>query len=326
MTNMVNLHCEYHSIPINYMTLQQLEYVVAVNRLRQFAKAAAYCGVTQPTLSAMIQKLEAELGVRLFDRTAGRVIPTAIGEAVAERAEKTLAMARGIRDLVANEKQKVSGRFRLGILPTIAPYLLPRFLPQLCATHPEMELRVVEMKTSDICRAVRQGDLDAAILVRLDGMEEFSLQTLFYEQFMAYVSRTDKLFTHERIRTSDLNDEYLWLLDEGHCFRDQLVKFCHLKAAQSSQNTYSLGSIETFMRMVEGGKGITFIPQLALEQFSSQQREMVRPFAIPVPTREVVLMTRNDFVRDAVSRLLCQSVRAAVPKEMLKMQREGVRV
>ena len=308
------------------MTLQQLEYVVAVNRLRQFAKAAAYCGVTQPTLSATIQKLEAELGVRLFDRTAGRVIPTAIGEAVAERAEKTLAMARGIRDLVANEKQKVSGRFRLGILPTIAPYLLPRFLPQLCATHPEMELRVVEMKTSDICRAVRQGDLDAAILVRLDGMEEFSLQTLFYEQFMAYVSRTDKLFTHERIRTSDLNDEYLWLLDEGHCFRDQLVKFCHLKAAQSSQNTYSLGSIETFMRMVEGGKGITFIPQLALEQFSSQQREMVRPFAIPVPTREVVLMTRNDFVRDAVSRLLCQSVRAAVPKEMLKMQREGVRV
>ena len=308
------------------MTLQQLEYVVAVNRLRHFAKAAAYCGVTQPTLSAMIQKLEAELGVRLFDRTAGRVIPTAIGEAVAERAEKTLAMARGIRDLVANEKQKVSGRFRLGILPTIAPYLLPRFLPQLCATHPEMELRVVEMKTSDICRAVRQGDLDAAILVRLDGMEEFSLQTLFYEQFMAYVSRTDKLFTHERIRTSDLNDEYLWLLDEGHCFRDQLVKFCHLKAAQSSQNTYSLGSIETFMRMVEGGKGITFIPQLALEQFSSQQREMVRPFAIPVPTREVVLMTRNDFVRDAVSRLLCQSVRAAVPKEMLKMQREGVRV
>lgn len=308
------------------MTLQQLEYVVAVNRLRQFAKAAAYCGVTQPTLSAMIQKLEAELGVRLFDRTAGRVIPTAIGEAVAERAEKTLAMARGIRDLVANEKQKVSGRFRLGILPTIAPYLLPRFLPQLCATHPEMELRVVEMKTSDICRTVRQGDLDAAILVRLDGMEEFSLQTLFYEQFMAYVSRTDKLFTHERIRTSDLNDEYLWLLDEGHCFRDQLVKFCHLKAAQSSQNTYSLGSIETFMRMVEGGKGITFIPQLALEQFSSQQREMVRPFAIPVPTREVVLMTRNDFVRDAVSRLLCQSVRAAVPKEMLKMQREGVRV
>ena len=308
------------------MTLQQLEYVVAVNRLRQFAKAAAYCGVTQPTLSAMIQKLEAGLGVRLFDRTAGRVIPTAIGEAVAERAEKTLAMARGIRDLVANEKQKVSGRFRLGILPTIAPYLLPRFLPQLCATHPEMELRVVEMKTSDICRAVRQGDLDAAILVRLDGMEEFSLQTLFYEQFMAYVSRTDKLFTHERIRTSDLNDEYLWLLDEGHCFRDQLVKFCHLKAAQSSQNTYSLGSIETFMRMVEGGKGITFIPQLALEQFSSQQREMVRPFAIPVPTREVVLMTRNDFVRDAVSRLLCQSVRAAVPKEMLKMQREGVRV
>ena len=308
------------------MTLQQLEYVVAVNRLRQFAKAAAYCGVTQPTLSAMIQKLEAELGVRLFDRTAGRVIPTAIGEAVAERAEKTLAMARGIRDLVANEKQKVSGRFRLGILPTIAPYLLPRFLPQLCATHPEMELRVVEMKTSDICRAVRQGDLDAAILVRLDGMEEFSLQTLFYEQFMAYVSRTDKLFTHERIRTSDLNDEYLWLLDEGHCFRDQLVKFCHLKAAQSSQNTYSLGSIETFMRMVEGGKGLTFIPQLALEQLSAQQREMVRPFAIPVPTREVVLMTRNDFVRDAVSRLLCQSVRAAVPKEMLKMQREGVRV
>lgn len=299
------------------MTLQQLEYVVAVNRLRQFAKAASYCGVTQPTLSAMIQKLEAELGIRLFERKAGRVIPTAIGEAVAERAERTVAMARGIRDLVANEKQEVGGRFRLGILPTIAPYLLPRFLPKLCATHPEMELRVVEMKTSDICPAVRQGDLDAAILARLDGMEEFSLKTLFYEQFMAYVSRTNRLFSHERIRTSDLNDEYLWMLDEGHCFHGQLVKFCHLKAARSSQDTYSLGSIETFMRMVEGGKGLTFIPQLATEQLSDEQREMVRPFAIPVPTREVVLMTRSDFVRDAVSRLLCQSIRASVPKEML---------
>ena len=143
---------------------------------------------------------------------------------------------------------------------------------------------------------------------------------------MAYVSRGDQLFDHSSIKTADLVDEPLWLLDEGHCFRDQLVKFCNLKSARQSKRTYTLGSIETFMRMVESGQGVTFIPELALQQLSADQRQLVRPFAIPIPTREILLLTAPGFVRNALRNLLVESVRKAVPKEMLKMNNTEQRI
>lgn len=301
------------------MTLQQLEYVVAVYRCRHFAKAAEYCGVTQPTLSAMVQRLEDELGVKLFDRSAQPVVPTPVGRVVVEQAWKVLSRARKLKAMVEEEKQSTGGTFRIGILPTIAPYLLPRFFPQLMAGHPEMDLRIVEMQTADIKKALLRGELDAAILVSLDGMDNYVQTPLYYEQFLTYVSRTDRLFAKQAIRTTDLAGETLWLLDEGHCFRDQLVKFCALRSARASQQHYTLGSIETFMRMVEGGRGVTFIPELALPQLSDKQRELVRPFALPIPVREVVLLTSRSFVRQTVLSLLADSIRASVPEKMLRM-------
>lgn len=301
------------------MTLQQMEYIVAVYRLRHFAKAAEHCKVTQPTLSSMIQKLEEELGVKIFDRTTQPVTPTSCGKLVIEQAWRVLTRARKIKEIVAEEKQSLTGTFRIGILPTIAPYLLPRFLPRLISEHPETDLRVVEMKTDDIKRELSRGELDTAILVSLDNMENFVKTPLFYEQFLAYVSRDDTLFNSKAIRAADLNDEFLWLLDEGHCFRDQLVKFCDLKAARESKTMYTLGSIETFMRMVENGKGITFIPELALPQLSERQHELVRPFAIPIPTREVVMLTTKNFVRHSILNLIAESVRKCVPENMLKL-------
>lgn len=308
------------------MTLQQLEYVVAVNRYRHFAKAADHCGVTQPTLSAMIQKLEAELGVRLFERTSQQVVPTAIGTSVAEQAERVLHEADRLQGMVADARQSLAGTFRLAILPTIAPYLLPRFFPRLCREHPEMDLRVVEMKTNEILSALQQGTVDAAVLVSLDSMNHLEQTPLYYEQFLAYVSRDDALFSHRSIRSADLNNEFLWLLDEGHCFRDQLVKFCSLQSARASKETYALGSIETFMRMVEGGRGVTFIPELALEQLTAQQRELVRPFALPIPTRQVVLMTAHHFVRQAVRDVLVRSIVGCVPASMRTLNNTEQRV
>lgn len=308
------------------MTLQQMEYIVAVYRLRHFAKAAEYCKVTQPTLSSMIQKLEDELGIKIFDRTAQPVTPTDIGQRVIEQSWKVLIRARKIKDIVAEAKQALGGTFRIGILPTIAPYLLPRFFPQLTSQHPEMELKVIEMKTEEIKRALARAEIDAAILVRLDNMEHFASATLFYEQFIAYVSREDRLFEKKSIRTADLNNEFIWLLDEGHCFRDQLVKFCDLKEARTSKTTYSLGSIETFMRMVENGKGITFIPELALPQLSDRQRELIRPFAIPIPTREIIMMTTKSFVRHAVLNMLIDTIKSSVPENMLKLNNTEQRV
>lgn len=299
------------------MTLQQMEYIVAVYRVRHFAKAAEMCGVTQPTLSAMIQKLEKELGVKIFERSSQQVTPTAIGKLVVEQAWKVISRANKIKDIIAEEEQSLSGTFRIGILPTIAPYLLPRFFTKLEKKNPDIDFHILEMKTADIMKALNRGEIDAAIAVRLDELDVYTQTSMFYEQFIAYVAKSDPLFSHKNIKTSDLNNEFLWLLDEGHCFRDQLVKFCNLKSANESKSKYSLGSIETFMRMVESGQGVTFIPELALNQLSDQQKELVRPFALPIPVRDVVLLTTKNFVRHSIAELIIKSVKENVPQGML---------
>ena len=308
------------------MTLQQLEYIVAVYRTRHFVKAAEACGVTQPTLSAMIQKLEAELDVKLFERSSQQVMPTAIGKVVVEQAWKVLNRARKLKDIVAEEKKSLTGTFRLGILPTIAPYLLPRFFPRLMRENSSLEIRVVEMKTSDIRRAIDRGEIDAAVMVDTGDLDDYALTTLFYEQFLAYVSPSDQLSAKKSIKTSDLSNELLWLLDEGHCFRDQLVKYCQLKAAKTSQSAYSLGSIETFMRIVENGQGVTFIPELATMQLTPTQKELVRPFAIPIPTREVVMATSKAFVRQSLLNMIVGQIRKSVPEKMLKLNNTEQRI
>ena len=308
------------------MTLQQLEYIVAVYRTRHFVKAAEACGVTQPTLSAMIQKLEAELDVKLFERSSQQVMPTAIGKVVVEQAWKVLNRARKLKDIVAEEKKSLMGTFRLGILPTIAPYLLPRFFPSLMRENPSLDIRVVEMKTAEIRRAIDRGEIDAAVMVDTGDLDDYVLTTLFYEQFLAYVSPSDQLSAKKSIKTSDLSNEFLWLLDEGHCFRDQLVKFCQLKAAKTSQSAYSLGSIETFMRIVENGQGVTFIPELASMQLTSTQKALVRPFAIPIPTREVVMATSKSFVRQSLIDMIAGQIRKSVPEKMLKLNNTEQRI
>ena len=308
------------------MTLQQLEYIVAVYRTRHFVKAAEACGVTQPTLSAMIQKLEAELDVKLFERSSQQVIPTAIGKVVVEQAWKVLNRARKLKDIVAEEKKSLMGTFRLGILPTIAPYLLPRFFPSLMREYSSLDIRVVEMKTAELRRAINRDEIDAAVMIDTGDLDDYALTTLFYEQFLAYVSPSDQLSAKKSIKTSDLSNEFLWLLDEGHCFRDQLVKFCQLKAAKTSQSAYSLGSIETFMRIVENGQGVTFIPELASMQLTSTQKALVRPFAIPIPTREVVMATSKSFVRQSLLDMIAGQIRKSVPEKMLKLNNTEQRI
>ena len=293
---------------------------MAVFRFRHFAKAAEYCGVTQPTLSSMVQKLEDELGLKIFDRKSQPIAPTSTGRLVVEQAWKVLLRARKLKETVEEEKHSLLGTFTIGILPTIAPYLIPRFFPQLMNKYPDMDVRIVEMKTEDLKRALVRGDVDAGILAQLEGLDEFDSLPLFYEQFFAYVADGDPLFSKESIKTADLTGEYLWLLDEGHCFRDQLVKFCHLKAASAAKKAYTLGSIETFMRIVESGKGITFIPELAVHQLDETHKCLVRPFAIPVPTREIVMITGKNFIRKTLRSLLVEEIQASVPKDMLTLR------
>lgn len=301
------------------MTLQQLEYIVAVAEHRHFLKAAEACDVTQPTLSSMVQKLEEELGIKIFDRKQKPIVATEVGEIVIAQARQLLVQAQQIRESVEEECNTLSGTFRIGVLPTIAPYLIPRFFPHISREFPKLDLRITEMKTRDIKQALLKGEIDAGILAQIEGLEEFDVTTLFFEQYFVYAAAGSCLHNTSSIRTEDLRDAALWLLDEGHCFRDQLVKFCQLKSASYSQRTYKLGSIETFMRIVESGVGATFIPELCTFQLSPAQRELVRPFAVPVPTREVVMLTSKDLVRKSLFRLLVEEVRKSVPQDMLKL-------
>ncbi len=302
------------------MTLQQLEYILAVARHGHFGRAADACNVTQPTLSAMIGKLEEEIGAKLFDRNRQPISPTLVGERVVNQAREVLSQAENIKDIVLEEKQSLGGIFRIGILPTIAPYLLPRFFPQLMKKYPAMDIRVREMKTHEIKEALIQGDIDAGILATIEGLEDYVQTPLFYEKYIGYVSREDALFKKEVIRTADVAaSKELWLLDEGHCFRDQMVRFCQMKSSQTSQLAYNLGSMETFMRMVESGMGITFIPELAEIQLSEPQRELVRPFAIPIPTRQLIMITNRNFIRQTLLEVIVKEIQASVPKNMLKL-------
>ncbi|WP_077195747.1 hydrogen peroxide-inducible genes activator [Prevotella ihumii] len=303
------------------MTLQQLEYVMAVYRFKHFAKAAEHCNVTQPTLSSMVQKLEDELGIKIFDRRKQPIKPTPSGLLIIEKAWNVLLRARQLKEVVDEQKNTLTGTFNIAVLPTIAPYLIPRFLPKMMNDYPEMDIRVTEMQTEEMRRALKRGDIDAGILAMIEGLEDFECSHLFYEKFFVYIAKDEKLFNNKAIRTIDLSGEYLWLLDEGHCFRDQLVKFCQLKSAARSKKAYNLGSIETFMRIVESGKGVTFIPELALLQLSEEQKELVRPFAHPIPTREVVLATPKNFIRKTLQELFVQTIQEAIPSEMLNLKK-----
>lgn len=301
------------------MNIQQLEYILAVDSLRHFAKAAEQCRVTQPTLSAMIQKLEEELGLKLFDRTQQPVQATPAGRKIIEQARKVIYQVSLIKDIAEEEKQSVKGTFYLAVLPTIAPYLLPRFFHQLTENHLDLDVRIIEMKSTQALSAVTKGEVDAAILAGRPSEMMLDIETLFYEQFYGYVSRNEPIFKNDLMRTSDIDDERLWLLDEGHCFRDQLMRFCQMEKVKVHQSAYRLGSMETFMRMVESGNGVTFIPALATLQLSDTQKELVRPFAIPKPTREITFVTRKDFIRNTIADIIKQSIKSAVPQEMLSL-------
>ena len=307
------------------MNIQQLEYILAVDTYRHFAKAAEHCRVTQPTLSMMIQKLEDELGVKLFDRNIQPVCPTPAGRKVIDQARVVLYQTSLIKDIVNEEEQSLKGTFRLAVLPTIAPYLLPRFFQQVSEKHPDLDIRILEMQTAPTTKALLNGEIDAAIIANQPTEVQLQGDILYYEQFSAYVARNESVFKKEMVRSADISDERLWLLDEGHCFRDQLMRFCQMEKVKLRQAAYRLGSLETFMRMVESGNGVTFIPELATYQLSEQQKELVRPFAIPKPAREIVWVTRKDFIRHSVAGILIESIRKSVPKEMRTLQ-AGLRV
>jgi len=300
------------------MTFVQLEYIVAIDTWRHFATAAAHCFVTQPTLSMQVHKLEKELEVKIFDRSKQPVIPTEAGRELIEQARKILSEKGVIGEMVQAKKGALSGELRIGIIPTLAPYLLPLFVQGFIAKYPKIRLVVGEMTTDILVAALREGRIDAGILVtplQENGIRE---HVLFYEELLVYVSRKNAAYKKTYMLAQDIDPGKLWLLEEGHCFRSQIVRLCELRKAsrEGSQFEYEAGSLETLRRMVELNDGITILPELAALDLSGRQLQGVRHFKGPAPMREVSLVVHRDFVKQRLIDVLRQEIVRAVPEKL----------
>jgi len=307
------------------MTLTQLEYLVAVDTHRHFARAAEACFVTQPSLSMQLQKLEEELGVRLFDRSRQPATPTTIGVDVVRQARLILQQCRQLKALIEEQKDGLKGELRLGVIPTIAPYLLPLFLPHFLNAYPDLRLSITELTTDALAERLKAESLDVGLLVTPLNDPELAEYPLFYEELVVYASPQSALFGKKYAVPDEIDPAQLWLLEEGHCLRSQIENLCQLrrKASAEGQFAYQTGSLETLRRLVESNQGLTILPELATQDFSDEQMELVRYFQAPAPVREVSLVTRKHYARQRVVQALAEEILAVVPTKMLK-QVEGV--
>ena len=297
------------------MTLQQLEYVVTVDRIRHFAKAAEECSVTQPTLSMMIQKLEDELGVKIFDRTKHPVEPTRTGAEIIEKAKSILLHADKLREFVFSEKDGLECDLNLAVIPTVAPYLLPRFFPAFTSAYPDVRLQVSELRTSTIVESLIAGKIDAAILATPLNHPQILEIPLYYEKFVAYVSPENPLYNQTELTSVDLPLEDLWVLQEGHCLRNQIFNFCEDKTPRSY--LYEAGSIDTLIRIVDTNGGYTVIPELHQDYLTEAQKTHLRPIVSPETVREISLIIHVDFIREKVLNAVAQTIKGLIPESML---------
>jgi LysR family hydrogen peroxide-inducible transcriptional activator len=302
------------------MTIVQLSYVVAVDNLRHFAAAAEHCHVTQPTLSMQLHKLEQELGLKLFDRSKQPVIPTESGREIISQARKILSEFEVINNIVESRQGTHTGELKVGIIPTLAPYLLPLFVQSFTKKYPKVKLVVHEMTTEVIVSRLREGRLDVAILVtplQENGIRE---HVLFYEKLVAYVSKKNALFKKTYLLSKDIDPRKLWLLEEGHCFRSQIMNLCELQKAgkEGSFFEYEAGSIETLRRMVEMNDGITILPELATMDLRTSQLQLLRQFRHPAPMREVSLVVHRDFVKKKLVEIFRHEIIASIPERIKK--------
>ena len=308
------------------MTFVQLEYIVAVDTYRHFATAAGHCFVTQPTLSMQVHKMEEELGLKIFDRSKQPVIPTEAGREIIEQARRILREKQVIGEIVQAKKGVLTGELRVGIIPTLAPYLLPLFIQSYTAKYPQVKLVVNELVTDLVVSRLREGRIDAGILVtplQENGIRE---QVLFYEELLVYVSRKNATYKKTYVLAQDIDPGKLWLLEEGHCFRSQIVRLCELRKAskEGSHFDYEAGSLETLRRMVELNDGITILPELAVQDLTGKQRRLIRHFRRPAPMREVSMVTHRDFAKQRLVQTLYQEILRTVPEKVRQNKNQRV--
>ena len=292
------------------MTIVQLEYLLAVVNFGSFSLAAERSFVTQPSLSMQIKNLEEELGVVLLDRSKKPVILTQAGEVVAERARDVVKMFNSVYEDVAVLKGTVSGVLRLGVIPTVAPYLLPRMVQDFAGRCPDVHLEIKEMITPQIVRAMEHDEIDAAILAGGTCPEGITEDCIFDDRFYAYLSPGHRLFERSNIRLEDLDLKEMLLLSEGHCFRDQILDLCPSKGGAHASYYFESGSLETLMRIVDNTEFMTIIPEMAVPYVPQEHAAQVKPLAKGAVSRKIAVAVRRTYVKDSLVKVLKESVAA----------------
>lgn len=308
------------------MTITQLEYIIAVDTYRHFATAAERCFVTQPTLSMQIQKLEDDLGTKIFDRSKQPVTPTEMGQEIIAQARIVVHETRMISQLIKDKQGLMQGELKVGIIPTLAPYLLPTFLHPFLVKYPDVKIKFKEMNKEGIIEHLKSGRIDAGILVTPLHESSIMEYPLFYEELVAFVSKNNTAYTKSYVLPADIDVKELWLLEEGQCFRNQVLNLCEIKMQpnQESHFEYEAGNIDTLRKMVELTNGVTILPELATLDFNVKQQNMVRHFKAPVPVREVSLVTHRNFVKKKLVDVLKQEVLTSLPKKVTLNKKSNI--
>lgn len=297
------------------MTIIQLEYLLAVANCGSFSQAAELCFVTQPSLSMQIKSLEEELGVVLLDRSKKPVVPTEAGEVVLEQTRETLRAFHSIREAVQELKGEMSGKLRLGVIPTIAPYLMHRFIPTFVRDYPKVELEISEMKTADIVEALKHDRIDAALVAGGTCGEGIQEHDLFNDRFYIYVSPENPLYERSNIRIEDIDLRELVILSPGNCLRDQIIELCQAKRALPSHFSFESGSLETLMRIVDCTQSVTIIPEMSVDFIPHDRRDRVKQLAKGNTSRKISVAVRRTYVKSSIIKALSETIlRCCAPR------------
>jgi LysR family hydrogen peroxide-inducible transcriptional activator len=301
------------------MTLTQLNYILAVDRCRNFAQAAKECFVTQPTLSMQIQKLEDYLQIIIFDRSKTPVVPTPMGKKVLENARKVMKGAQELEELAKSLRGEVSGEFILGVIPTLAPYVLPLFVQKFVDSHPHVELKIYELQTEEIIRSLRDGKIDGGILAAPLEVKEIEEEHLFYEPFKIFLSPEHALLKKKSLDEKDLDPREAWLLKEGHCLRAQALQLCQYPRVKEDRHLlFEAGSLETLVNMVKSTKGFTVLPYLATINMSGSDQKLLRDFKGHVPVRDICFVTGPHSMKKSIEKAMVEVIKKQIPKALQK--------
>ena len=301
------------------MTLTQLNYIIAVDRCRNFAQAAKECFVTQPTLSMQVHKLEDYLQITIFDRNKTPVEPTPMGKKVLDHARKVMKHSQELEELSKSLRGEVSGEYILAVIPTLAPYVLPLFVQKFVESYPKVELKIYEYQTDEIIKFLKEGKIDGGILATPLEEKEIAEEHLFNEPFKIFFSPNHELLKKKSVEEKDLDLGEAWLLKEGHCLRAQALKLCKVRNAPGEKHLlFEAGSLETVINMVKSSQGFTVLPYLACVNLSTEDKNLLRDFKGHEPVRDISFVTGPHSMKKSIETALVKVVSSSLPKELKK--------